>query len=270
MKIDILNELFIQKNDIYILECHQGSIIVNNNYSGIYLYDFNFKLQNTINIFNNLIIHSVFKNPAKNEILLYCPDNQAFVYINLKTNYQKTIRFTGALEQFGLANIYFWLKNEIIFLCGNKKKYKINTISLSLDELNETEVETVYPFFNKILNESSKYSLLSGDANSLIYKDTKKNELVYLNHLNNTKTVSKMPNSLGHQIIYLHDMFLSIHEKCMRAIKDGQEVVSINSASPFVFLRAGKKSESMNEFIVLRGSKLSTQDCFLTKYVITN
>ncbi|MWC31395.1 hypothetical protein [Paenibacillus sp. MMS18-CY102] len=270
MKIKTLNELLIENNDIYILECHQDLIIVNNNYSGINLYNFDFELQHSIDIFENLIIHSVFKNPDRSEIMLYCPDNQVFIYVNLITKHQRKLEFTGDLEEYGLSNVYYWYEQEFVFLCGNKKIYRINTKLLSLDILEPSKVEIRYRSFNQILKDSRGFSLLTGDASSLIYEDTKNNELVYWNYSKNTRIVSKIPNGLGHQVIYLHNVFLSVHEKYIQAIKDGQEVARVDSATSFMFLRARQQSEYSNEFMVLRGRKSNVEECKITKYGIFN
>lgn len=268
LKINLQNESFVENNDLYVLECHQGIIIVNNNYSGINLYNENLQLLNTIDIFEGLLIHTVFKNPYKNEVILYCPDNQVFVYVNLETTFQKVINFMSDMDEFGLSNIYFWKGEEVLFLYGNKRYYKINLGLFLLQELDLLEVENKYPTFCRMLNESSKYLVHEGGTEKLTYEDRNNNVIAYFDFTKNMKITSKIPNKLGHEVIYLEGMFLSIHEEFIQAIKEGKEVARIDTVTPYTFLKARKQSEQNTNFIVLRGNKSNTQECFLSCYDI--
>jgi hypothetical protein len=65
LKFNKLNEIFVENNDIYVLECHQKRVIVNNNYSGIKLYNMNLELQSKIDIFEDIIITPFLRIPIK-------------------------------------------------------------------------------------------------------------------------------------------------------------------------------------------------------------
>ncbi|GAA3408997.1 hypothetical protein ACFFNY_08590 [Paenibacillus hodogayensis] len=268
--INLQNECFFEDNDIYVLECHQGIIIVNNNYSGVNLYNKDLELRNTIDIFEGILIHTVYKNPYKNEVILYCPDNQVFVYLNLDTAFQKTINFIADIDECGLSNIYFWSGHEVLFLCGNKGYYKIDTDLFSLQELDTSVVEKEYPTFYTMLNESSKYLILEGGTEKLTYKDRINNEIAYFDFTNNIKIASSIPSKLGHEVIYLDGIFLSVHEEFIQAIKEGREVARIDTVPPYSFLKASKMTEQNESFIILRGNKSNSQQCFLSRYYIKN
>jgi hypothetical protein len=267
--INLQSECFVEDNDVYVLECHNEVVIVNNNYSGIKLYNKNLELQNTIDIFEGIIIHTVYKNPNKNEVILYCPDNEVFVYLDLDTKFQKVVNFIGNIDESGLSNIFFWSGREVLFLCGNKRYYKIDIGLFSLQELDKSVVEKEYPTFSKILNESSKYLILEGGTETLTCKDRNNNKLAFFDYKNNIKNVSNIPNKLGHEVIYLHGIFLSVHEEFIQAIKEGKGVARVDAVSPYTFLKARKQTEQNANFIVLKGNKSNPQQCILTRYDIT-
>lgn len=264
-----MNEIFIENNDLYVLECHQGTVIVNDNYSGIKLYNENLELKRNIDIFEGILIHAVYKNPNKNEIILYCPDNEVFVYLDLETSFQQVIKFIGDMDECGLSNVYFWSGDEVVLLCGNKRYYKMEIGLFSLQELDLPEVEREYPTLHTVLNQSSKYLVREGGTEKLTYEDRNNNEIAYYDYSNNMKIASKIPNRLGHEVIYLDGIFLSIHEEFIQAIKEGKEVARIDTVVPYTFLKARKHTEQHANFIILRGNKSNTQECFMSRYKIT-
>lgn len=267
--INLQSEYFVGDNDVYVLECHQEVIIVNNNYSGINLYNKNLELQNTIDIFKGILIHTVYKNPNNNEVILYCPDNEVFVYLNLDTTFQKVINFIEDIDECGLSNIYFWSGHEVLFLCGNKRYIKVDTRLFSIQELDKSVVEREYPTFFTMLNESSKYLILEGGTETLTCRDRNNNELVDFDYTKNIKITSKISNKLGHEVIYLHGIFLSVHEEFILAIKEGKEVARVDTVPPYAFLKARKQEEQNSNFIVLKGNKSNPHQCILSRYDVT-
>lgn len=266
--INLKSKCFIEDNDIYLLEYHKETVIVNNNYLGINLYNMNLELQNSIDIFEGILIHKIYINPNKNEIILYCPDNEVFVYLNLHTMFQKVIHFIEGVDEYGLSNIYYWLGNEVVFLCGNKRYYKIDTGLFSLMELEKKVIEMEYSSFLKMLYESSEHLILEGGSETLTYRDRNNNELVYLDYRNNIKVTSNIPNKIGHEVIYLHGFFLSVHEEYIQVIKEGKAVSRLDTVSPYTFLKVRRWTEQNSKFIVLRGNKTDPQQCILSIYDI--
>lgn len=266
--INLQSECLVEDNDIYVLECHKEFVIVNNNYSGINLYNQDLELQNTIDIFEGIIIHTVFKNPNNNVVVLYCPDNEVFVYLNLDTKFQKVIKLIEDINECGLSKIFFWSENEAVFLCGNQKFYKIDIGLFSLQELDKSVVDKEYRTFMKMINESSGYLILEGGTETLTCKGRNNNELAYFDFKNNIKIISNFPNKLGHEVIYLNGIFLSVHEGFIQEIKEGKEVARVDALSPYTFLKARKQTEQTTNFIVLKGNKSDPQHCILMRYSI--
>ncbi|MFD2115645.1 hypothetical protein ACFSTH_11565 [Paenibacillus yanchengensis] len=269
MRINLLKEGFIEDNDVYVLECLQETVIVNNNYLGINLYNKNLEQLKSINIFEGILIHTVFKHPYKNEVILYCPDNQVFVYLNLEKSFQKVVNFIGNMDEYGLSSVYFWSGNEVLFFCGNKKYYRIKIGFFSLKEIDLLELEKEYPTFYTMLNNSSKYLLHEGGTEILTYEDRINNEIIYLNYKNNVRIASKIPNKLGHEVMHLDNgLFLSVHEEFIQGIREGVEVTIIESVPPYTIFKARKQNEQNTNFIVLSGNKSNSQQCILSRYEV--
>jgi hypothetical protein len=62
----------------------------------------------------------------------------------LKAKCQEVIKLSNDLEENGLSNIYFWSGDDVLFLSGNKKYYKLKIGIFSLQEIDLLEVEKDY------------------------------------------------------------------------------------------------------------------------------
>jgi len=78
------NEFNQDINDMYFFRIVDKTIIINDNYSGVLILNENFAILKTLKLLEGIVIYSSYVNSINKEILLYCPDNEAIVYINLK------------------------------------------------------------------------------------------------------------------------------------------------------------------------------------------
>ena len=78
------NEFNQDINDMYFFRIVDKTIIINDNYSGVFILNENFAILKTLKLLEGIVIYSSYVNSINKEILLYCPDNEAIVYINLE------------------------------------------------------------------------------------------------------------------------------------------------------------------------------------------
>lgn len=269
MGIHLLKEIFIDSNDVYVLESLQKTILVNDNYSGIKLYDYNLESRGSIKIFDGILIHTVYKSPNKNAVILYCPDNEVFVYLDLDKSHQQVIDFIGGIDECGLSSFYYWSGDEVLLLSGNKKFYRIRIGLFELQELSIAEVREHYPIFYNKVNKFGIFLVFEFETTTITYGDGSNRELIFYDSPSDRMIRSAMPNELGHEIMYLNGMFLSVHENFIEAIDDGKVVARIEAISPYAYLKARKRNEKDMNFIVLSGNKSNTKECYLSHYEIT-
>ncbi|RDU22604.1 hypothetical protein [Anaerosacchariphilus polymeriproducens] len=78
-----MKETLIKENDIYFMEVTENKIIVNDNYEGIIVFDTNMNLLKKMRLFEDIIIYSSY-DLGNDEIVLFCPENEKILYINLE------------------------------------------------------------------------------------------------------------------------------------------------------------------------------------------
>jgi len=77
---------FVQRdNDVYFFQTVSDKIIINDNYVGLLILDSDLNLIKRLAIFDGITIYSSFFNNSNEEILLFCPDNECIVYVNIRS-----------------------------------------------------------------------------------------------------------------------------------------------------------------------------------------
>ena len=91
----------MSESDVYFLQVIGSKIIINDNYDGIMILDRNMNFLKKIKIFEGICIYNSFVT-GKNEFVLFCPDENKMVYINIEN------------EKVYLMDVPESVKNEII------------------------------------------------------------------------------------------------------------------------------------------------------------
>lgn len=121
-----VNDFYEKDNDIYFMETVNDKVVINDNYKGVKVLDGKLKLLSTIKIFDGMGIYSAFIDDTEERILLYCPDNECFVYINAKGFNCKIIELKYNLKNSIFSNVYSWSKESIIVSTYNYEFYEIH------------------------------------------------------------------------------------------------------------------------------------------------
>ena len=106
-------------NDMYFFRSVDKTVIINENYSGVLILNEDFKILKTLKLFEGIVIYSSYVNSINREVLLYCPDNEAIVYINLKKYMYKVLQLRKDVENLILTNLFEWNDNNIFLYTNN-------------------------------------------------------------------------------------------------------------------------------------------------------
>ncbi|MBQ8043954.1 MAG: hypothetical protein IJ272_07400, partial [Clostridia bacterium] len=110
--------------DIYILERSGNLFVVNNDYEGIFIVDSSLKFVKKIKIFNNIRIYKVFICEKEN-IVLFCPDNNCLVKIDLENERKYIVKLRGKMKKI-IFSSYYWIYKDCIHLTDyNFNVYKV-------------------------------------------------------------------------------------------------------------------------------------------------
>lgn len=149
-----------RENDVYFMQAVKDKIIINYGYSGIEVLDCNLKSIKKLNIFNDIVIHSTYVNSKFNELLLYCPENGCFVYVNLNDYSTKTILIKGNLESALFSTIYLWQEDIIIITLYGMSFAKIDLKKEIIEIIEDKKVMEMYPTFYKFSNSISSENMI--------------------------------------------------------------------------------------------------------------
>lgn len=136
-----------KEKDLYFMETIGDKIIINDGYEGIEVLDSNLKSIKKVKIFNDIVIHSSYINNKSNEILLFCPENECFVYVDFKSYEVKIIPLESNLQNLLFSKIYLWQDDIIILYSYNMNFYRVDLDTKCIEKIREEDAMGLYPAF---------------------------------------------------------------------------------------------------------------------------
>lgn len=114
-------EKIISGNDVYFLQVFNNKIIINDNYEGIIILDHEINVLRKIKLFEGIYIYSSFVI-GENEFILFCPEDNNVVYVDIEKNQVYIIDVPADIENEVFRGVILNNRNRCIFVT-NKNKY---------------------------------------------------------------------------------------------------------------------------------------------------
>ena len=130
-------EKIIRENDTYFLEILENRIIINDNYHGILIFDFEMNFIKAINIFEDIVVYDSYVISNK-ELILFCPENEKMVYIDFKEEISKVIDIDEELSDIADLRLFSMKDNTCIFVSAQNKYIELNLQNKTLKEVSNT------------------------------------------------------------------------------------------------------------------------------------
>lgn len=133
--------------ELYYLEVTSNYVVVNDAYHGINIMNYDLNMVRNIELEDNIVINFSIKH--KDELLLFCYENECAYYVNLKTDNVCRYDLSDYSDTY-FSHIYFWKDNIVyLFADGGDLSLKIdlsstNLIKLSPSELSELNQQKCY------------------------------------------------------------------------------------------------------------------------------
>lgn len=137
-------------NDIYFIETVQDKIIINDNYEGVIILDSHLDIIKKIKLLDDMVIDTSFRK--NNEIVLYCYENQCFIYLDINTYIYNIIFLNRDCSEMSFLPLYEWHDDELILLAESGKiLVRIDLLTYTVQKYcNESELFSVYQDFEKL------------------------------------------------------------------------------------------------------------------------
>lgn len=255
----------IEGNDIYILEIVDNSVLINNDYQGISIFNSSLEKVKDIAIFEDLAIYSIYQDCIAKSILLYCPDNACIVYINLNSSNFNIISLPN--QNIIFSSIYHWDKGLVILTTYTSECYILDVEKSIIKKINEKEIAKNYPVFYSFWFESKNYSILKvySEEFKFIFDDSDCNRIGLLEFKQNKKFVIKKPNEMGHDIECKNNKFMFIKENKIILLGE-KKAASWETKKNEIFLRA--KFLDISTIIILSSLKDNFKSNIISKCTI--
>ncbi|AGX44607.1 hypothetical protein [Clostridium saccharobutylicum] len=249
------------KNDIYFMEVLSDKIIINDNYNGILVFDKNLELIKKLEIFEDITIYYSFVNNIGGEILLFCPNNECIVYINIETYEYEVIYLKNGLENLIFSNLYEWNDNGLILSTYNGEFYSVCIDEKLIQKIDYKEVERLYPKLNRFYRESTNQKIIKvlPDEYTAIVEAEKNN----INAINYEKETKQTLNNVSFNFIdieFREGIFILFDENRIEVIEvHGKEV--LNLEDDYIFLKAKFVNKMDGIYLLILSSSNSNSDC---------
>lgn len=225
-------------NDIYFIEILSDKIIINDNYNGILILDNNLELIKRLEIFDDITVYSSFINNIDGEILLFCPDNECMVYINVETYEYKVIYLKNGLENLIFSNLYEWNMNQLVLSTYNGKFYKICIDEKIIQKIDYEEVERLYPKLYEFYQESTKQKVIKVFSDQCIaIIEEEKHNINAFNYKKQTKHALNNASSNFIDIEFKEGIFVLVDENIIEIIAANDKQV-MHPDENYIFLKA--------------------------------
>ncbi|MCQ2019381.1 hypothetical protein [Clostridium butyricum] len=181
-------EKIIEGKDIYFMDIVQDKIIVNDNYEGILVFDTKLNLLKQMKICNDISIYTSYII-GNNQIILFCPENEKIIYVNLEKYTSNIITINEDLAHIIQMKLYAIDEKKCIFITPQKEyiellwEYGIMRIIDKSTELKYKEKSNNIVALNekikKVLDTDNDY--INIDINEHLFSIVYEEKIVFYN-----------------------------------------------------------------------------------------
>lgn len=249
-----IRNITINNQDMYFFKKTQDYIIINYLYKGISVYDNDLNFIKTIMIIDDLLIHDAYVAFNGSCILLYCPENQTFIWINIETSDFSIIKLHEFAETI-FSRIYWWLDDNEIIVTDYKENCYIIDINTRTIGLIKKDYIQKYPKFFALWQECKLLPITHffPDFDIICWEDI--DSYIFYNYRTYEKKIISTFRASTHDINYFQGYIVFIHEKQLDILFPNNYRITIDAEYSWIFLRAFLFNDDYMKLVVLQSSK---------------
>lgn len=245
----------IKNNDIYFMEIVGEKIIINDGYKGILILDMQMQPIKSIEIIEDITIYSSFF--YKNEILLFCPDNNCLVYINI-VSYKYNVISLGETWSPIFSTLYCWNEMGVILSTFKGEFVKVNLQEKNVEKIPNDLCNILCPDINKLYMELYKYQVYKvfvQEHKAFIEKADKK--MCIFDYANKVEKMMEFTKSEYHDIDIKNGYIAKIGENIAN-VQYNEKQKTFYPTNNYVFLKGKFMISDNYAFLFLLSS---SQEC---------
>ena len=235
---------FISDNDIYFMEILDDLIVINDNYCGVIILNNNLEQVNKIELFDDITIYSSFKHSK--ELLLFCPDNDCFVYLNL---YRYAIIPLESFKNCIFSPLYFWDKDNVILIDYQGHLVNVNLIQKRLGFIDENN-----KIWGKIRKEMKKmegfwpYKIYEKEKRAIVISDNSRVRLIDYNQ--STKVINEFNKEEYHDFEWVNEYLVKISDDKVKVYYNNKDIID-KASKQYIFLKGKIMELDKSKFFFL-------------------
>lgn len=260
-------ELYFKKNDIYTLENHNNTVIVNDNNHGLLILDNSLNIQKELTLPLEAPIYSLYKKYNNSALILYLPDAHEIVFVDLETSANYTVALPNAFYEEVLSPNYYWDDNVLILVTYNNTFYQFDFSSRTLHQISKDTAKQNCPSFFAFWEICKQYNVVTFYPNekSFVFQEND-NFLGFFNYQQNKQGTITGFTDGWHDVEYKNNLFAFIHENKIEILHDNHKNLLTPQAN-LIFLKV--KFLDDNHFVALSSNPSHYQESLLEVYEIT-
>lgn len=264
MIVKKINERIFSNNDIYILNNSKDYIFINENYQGLILFNHGLQVLEEIFIFQDLHMYHVYQKYNGCNLLIYSPEEDQMIFINLKTKKHEVIKIVTD-EIFSSA--YYWKDNILLMVGCDGGFYKLCFESYIFRKVTLQDAKKISPSFITFSITLRKYHVLKvySDQQACLVKNSA-GQVSFFSYPQQEEVLAKNFSDGWHDVESNNNTFLFIHEKKIEIIH-AQGKTILQPSPNYIFLRA--RFLTANQIIVLSSKPGNSRECLLEVYYLS-
>lgn len=265
---EVSNPLEIRKelegNDIYFIEVLGDRVLVNDNYSGLLVYDSGLNLVESIKIMDDFLIESSVKK--ENELLLICPENECLVYLNIIGCQYKIISLDG-WEEWIFSPLYEWQEDGIILSDYNGRLARVDLGQGEINGMDSSGREGILQQKQKLSSYLVEKMFLEEKRAVVENED---GDLELFDCADSLSSVIVLPNGDYHDFEMQGASLTEIGEDCVLEINlETNECQEYIPEDGYCFLRGKYMAAGQQAFLfLLSGDKADSQRAIIERHFV--
>ncbi len=248
--------------DVYFMEVLDDLLVVNDNYQGILIFNSELRQINQIKLIEDMNIYTSFKKDK--ELLLFCPDNDCLIYVDLYSN-KKIVIPLVAFDEWIFSPIYEWNKKKVILsdYWGNFLKVDLDIGALVKAKACDEGYQEICENYNKLNRfKVFKTYILKKEA----FVETPGSKIGIVNYKQDLKVLNIIEKEQYHDFELANDYIAKIGERKVECIfKSKQEIYYPSEHYSFLRGKFMFKDEKVYLFL-LSGNKADSSHTKIEKY----
>jgi len=240
------------KHDLFALAVLKDFVVCGSENRDLKIFDKSLNKLGNIFLIDDMAIHVMSKNFLKNEVILYCADNECFIWVDIATHDYKIISIDISNHNFGPA--FYWDDDYAIVENCTGHFYELDIKKGCLSIVSDDIIKIKYPQLDRLIDIGRNMGLLSVSINNgYIVKESRDGSSVSIITLDSIRKINP-PTFPYHNIVYEYGITVFVGETKIQVVNEHDQIFILFPQKGYNFLIVEPRKDGQRlELVVLSG-----------------